>query len=195
MDELACAPRCALTSCPPPRTFSMGEKCEKPSVNEHPALEHCRQTQRTQAGTADEPKWPQSVVVVVVVVAVLLCCCVVVVVVVVVVVCVVCVVCVVVVVRTVCFTSVSDHSRARMQQIKMGQCQCTDPFGWTDQPEPPTPVPSEGRFQASPMQTITQPQGEEKDCEARPPHPPSPSEEGGRNLFHLLGVGCPGSGS
>ena len=24
---------------------------------------------------------------------------------------------------------------------------------------------------------------------------PTPSEEGGRNLFHLLGVGCPGSGS
>ena len=36
---------------------------------------------------------------------------------------------VVVVVLTVCFTSVSDHSRARMQLIKMGRCQCTDPFG------------------------------------------------------------------
>ena len=32
----------------------------------------------------------------------------------------------------------------------MGQCQCTDPFSWTDQPEPRTPVPSEGRFQAAP---------------------------------------------
>ena len=36
---------------------------------------------------------------------------------------------------------------------KMGQCQCTDPFGWTVQPaKTPTPVPSEGRFQASPSE-------------------------------------------
>ena len=57
-----------------------------------------------------------------------------------------------------------------MQLIKMGQCQCTDPFSWTDQPaKTPTPVPSGGRFQASPSAKITQPQGEEKDCEARPP--------------------------
>ena len=42
---------------------------------------------------------------------------------------------------------------------------------------------------------LTQPQVEEKDCEARPPHhPPTPSEEGVRNLFHLLGVGCPWTG-
>ena len=61
------------------------------------------------------------------------------------------VVVVVVVVRTVCFTRVSGQSRARMQLIKLGQCQCTDPFGWTDQPaKNPTPFPSESRFQASP---------------------------------------------
>ena len=69
----------------------------------------------------------------------------------------------------------------------MDQCQRTSPFGWTVQPEKdPKPVPYEGRFQASQAQNLTQPQVEEKDCEARPPHPPS--EEGG-NLSHLLGVG------
>ena len=59
-----------------------------------------------------------------------------------------------------------------VQLIKMDQCQRTGPFGWTDQPENPKPVPSEGRFQASPVKKFTQPQGEEKDCEARPPRLP-----------------------
>ena len=54
---------------------------------------------------------------------------------------------------------------------------------------------SESRFQASPVQNLTQPQVEEKDCEARRPHPPTPSEEGRRNLFHLHSVGCLGSGT
>ena len=36
----------------------------------------------------------------------------------------------------------------------------------------PTPVPSEGRFQAFPEHTITQPQGEEKYGEVRQPHLP-----------------------
>ena len=49
----------------------------------------------------------------------------------------------------------------------------------TDQQAPPKPVPSEGRFQASPVQVITQPKGEEKDCEARPPHPPLLRRNGG----------------
>ena len=87
-----------------------------------------------------------------------------------------------------------------MQLIKMDWRQCTSPFGWTDQPEPPPlsplpmPVASESRFQASPDQTSPNPQGEETDCEARPPHPPLVRKKGERNLFHLLGVGCPGSG-
>ena len=34
------------------------------------------------------------------------------------------------------------------------------------------PIPSEGRFQAFSGANFTQPQVEEKDCEARPPHPP-----------------------
>ena len=37
----------------------------------------------------------------------------------------------------------------------------------------------QGKFQASPMQTITQPQVEEKDCEARQPHPPLLHRKGG----------------
>ena len=44
---------------------------------------------------------------------------------------------VVVVVRTECCTCMSVHTRTRMQLIKMDQCQCTGPFGWTDQPETP----------------------------------------------------------
>ena len=44
------------------------------------------------------------------------------------------------------------------------------------------------------VQNLTQPQVEEKDCEASPTSPPTPSEEGRRNLFHLLGVGCTRSG-
>ena len=40
---------------------------------------------------------------------------------------------VVVVVRTVNNEDVSDHVNACMQLIKMDQCQCTGPFGWTDQ--------------------------------------------------------------
>ena len=71
-----------------------------------------------------------------------------------------------------------------VQLIKKGQCQCTSPFGWTDQPEKPAPVPSEGSFQAFPKQNLTQPQVEEKDCEARPPHLPSPTEEG-RAIFSI----------
>ena len=60
------------------------------------------------------------------------------------------------------FKSVSVHAHARVQLIKMGQCQCTDPFGWTDQPEPPTPVASECRFQASPSAKSPNPKARKK---------------------------------
>ena len=36
---------------------------------------------------------------------------------------------------------------------KMDLCQCTDPFGWTDQPAPTMPVPSESKFQERMAQT------------------------------------------
>ena len=42
-----------------------------------------------------------------------------------------------------------------MQLIKTDRRQCSSPFGWTDQPEHTTPVPSEGRFQASPGAKLT----------------------------------------
>ena len=77
-------------------------------------------------------------------------------------------------------THVCPCAPTRVQLIELGWCQCTSPFGWTDQPEnSPTPVPSEGRFQASPKQNLTQPQVEEKNCEARPPHPPLLRRKGG----------------
>ena len=87
----------------------------------------------------------------------------------------------VVVVRTMCMARMFVPTS--VQLIKTDWRQCASPFGWTDQPE---------RYKR-PSAQITQPQGEEKDCEARPPQPPSPLEEGRRNIFHLLGVGCPGS--
>ena len=49
----------------------------------------------------------------------------------------VCVVVVVMVVRTEFCTCTSVHTRTRMQLVKMDQCQCTGPFGWTDQVETP----------------------------------------------------------
>ena len=56
-------------------------------------------------------------------------------------------------------------------------CQCTSPFGWTDQPE--TPGFLRRQVPGFPSAEFTQPQGEEKDCEARPPHPPLLRRKGG----------------
>ena len=73
------------------------------------------------------------------------------------------VVVVMVVIRTMNNEDVSDHVNACMQLIKMDQCQCTCPFGWTDQPEKkPKLVPSEGRFQASPEQNSPNPKARKK---------------------------------
>ena len=52
--------------------------------------------------------------------------------------------------------------------------------------KPPAPVPSEGRFQASPGANLTQPQVEEKDCEARPPHPLTPSKKKKGAIFSIV---------
>ena len=58
----------------------------------------------------------------------------------------------------------------------------------------PELVPSEGRFLACPVQPS--PNTKARTTIARHAHfTPSPSEEGRRNLFRLLGVGCLGSGS
>ena len=70
------------------------------------------------------------------------------------------------------------------------------PFGWTDpsRKKKPTPVPSEGRFQAPPGAKPNPTPSRGKRLRGPPSSPSTPSEEGGRNLFHLLGVGGPGSG-
>ena len=83
-----------------------------------------------------------------------------------------------------------------MHLIKMGQCQCTDPFGWTDQPDKrPYALSLRRQVPGVPeCKSFTQFQFEEKDCEARRPHPPLLRRKGGRNLFHRLGVECPWSG-
>ena len=60
----------------------------------------------------------------------------------------------------------------------LGQCQCPGPFGWTEQPEAPYACSLRRQVPGVPSANLTQPQGEEKDCEARPPRSPSPSEEG-----------------
>ena len=101
----------------------------------------------------------------------------------------------VVVVRTVNNEDVSDHVNACMQLMKMDQCQRTGPFGWTDQPEKPLSLfpPKAGSRLTQCKLHPTPRRG--KRLRGTPTSLPSPSEEGGRNLFHLLGVECPGSGS
>ena len=54
----------------------------------------------------------------------------------------------------------------------MGQCQRTSPVGWTDQPAKALRLfPPKAGSRRPEVQNLTQPQVEEKDCEARPPHP------------------------
>ena len=69
---------------------------------------------------------------------------------------------VVVVVRTNCNAQVSVHLRSRVHFFKSDQCQCTGPFGWTDQPEPTAPVAYGSRFQASPAANSTNPKARKK---------------------------------
>ena len=74
---------------------------------------------------------------------------------------------------------------AACSELKMGQHQCASPFGWTDQPEPPTPYPPKAGSRPNPKSR--------KKIARLAYLTPTPSEEGERNLFHLLSVGCPGS--
>ena len=68
-----------------------------------------------------------------------------------------------VVVRTWYSTRTSVQTRTRVQRlIKMDQCQCTSPFGWTDRQKSTKPVPSDGRFQASPVRTSSNPKSRKK---------------------------------
>ena len=74
----------------------------------------------------------------------------------------------------------------------MGQRQCTDPSVRLTSRKNPTPVPSKGRFQASPVQTSPNPKAMKKIARLTHLAPPTPTEEGRSNLFHLLGVGALG---
>ena len=49
-----------------------------------------------------------------------------------------------------------------MQAIKTDGRQCASPFGWIDQLKLPTPGPSEGRFQSSPVQNSPNPKSRKK---------------------------------
>ena len=68
----------------------------------------------------------------------------------------------------------SMHVRT-CSELKMGQHHCAIPFGWTDQPDLPTPIPSEGRFQASPVQTSPNPKSRKKIARLAHLTPPPPS--------------------
>ena len=99
----------------------------------------------------------------------------------------------VVVVRTRCNAQVSVHLRAHMQLIIWASDSALAPSAGLTSRYPTTSVPSEGRIQASPgaKHHLTPSRG--KRLRGSPTSPPTPSEEGERNLFHLLGVGCPKS--
>ena len=94
------------------------------------------------------------------------------------------------VVRTRCNAQVSDHLRARMQLIKWA-C-ASAPTLRLDSPAGKKPLACSLRRQvpgtprAKPHPTPRR----GKRLRGTPTSPPTPSEEGGRNLFHLLGVGC-----
>ena len=93
------------------------------------------------------------------------------------------------VVRTMCNTRVSIHACAPCNEIKR-----TSASALALRPETPYACSLRRQVPGIPNGKITQPRGEEKDCEARPPHSPLRRKGGGRNLFHLFGVGCHGSG-
>ena len=89
------------------------------------------------------------------------------------------------------WTSVTQKRHAHVRSClsarakkKWGQCQCTDPFGWTDQPEKPYACSLRRQVPGRPPEAnLTQPQVEEKDCEARPPHLPLLRRKGGAIFF------------
>ena len=85
---------------------------------------------------------------------------------------------VVVVVRTWCYTWVSVHPCARVHLIKKAN---TNVLASSAGQSSRKPYACSLREQVPgvPRCKITQPQGEEKDCEARPPHPPLLRRKGG----------------
>ena len=83
----------------------------------------------------------------------------------------------------------------RVQLMKTDQCQCAGLFGWTDQPETPTPVPPRAGSRRSQVQTHSNPKARKKI--ARHAHL-SPFSFGGREraIFSIASAcECPGTGS
>ena len=77
----------------------------------------------------------------------------------------------------------------------MGQHQCAAPLAGQSSRKPPMPVASETRFQAFPEQTSPNPKARKKIAKhARLTHLSLRRKGEGAQFFHLLGVGCPGSG-
>ena len=68
---------------------------------------------------------------------------------------------------------------------QMGQCQCTNPVGWTDQQEKPYACSLRKQVPGVPKANLTQPQVEEKDCEARPPSLPPLLRRKGSAIFSI----------
>ena len=58
----------------------------------------------------------------------------------------------------------------RMQLIKTDRCQCTGPFGWTDQSVLHYACSLRRQVPGVPSVNLTQPRVDEKDCDVRPPH-------------------------
>ena len=91
---------------------------------------------------------------------------------------------------------VSNHACTRhAMNFKMGQHQCAGPFDWTDQPEIPYACSLRRQVPDVPGCKPHPTPSRGKRLRGLSTSPPTPSEEGGRNLFHLLSVGCPGSGT
>ena len=91
---------------------------------------------------------------------------------------------------------VSNHACTRhAMNFKMGQHQCAGPFDWTDQPEIPYACSLRRQVPDVPGCKPHPTPSRGKRLRGSPTSPPTPSEEGGRNLFRLLSVGCPGSGT
>ena len=92
-------------------------------------------------------------------------------------------------------TSASCACLSRAANLKWVSASALTPSaGLTSRTKTLRPFPPKAGSRRPQCKYITQPQGEEKDCEARPPHPPLLRRKGGRNLFHRLGVECPWSG-
>ena len=90
-------------------------------------------------------------------------------------------------------TRVSGDTHACVQSIKLDLCQRTSPFGWTVQPEKTLSLfPTKAGSRLSQAQILTQPQVEEKDCEARPPHLPLLRRKGGAIFSISSGLDAPG---